>query len=89
VHRIRYTTTAVAGLVLCLVSLLSAPAAFAVNLAPPGGGSTPLTTGTVASAGLTGWEVAVIALAAAVVSAALTAVTIKARARVGVRPAAG
>lgn len=72
---IRSTVRAFAGLVVMGVALVaSASQAFALRLLTPGGGAGgPVATGFSASHGTPGWEIAVIALAAAVAAALLTA----------------
>jgi hypothetical protein len=88
-RRIRYAATAAAGLLLGLVSLLSAPAAFAANLDPAGEG-TPNSLGATRAidAGLAGMELAFLVLIVALIAGAVTAGAVKALIRVRLhRPA--
>ena len=77
--KIRYA----ASILLCLLAstlgvLVVAPAAFAVRLAPPDG-TGPATVSARAGVGMPGWQIVLIAVAAAFVAAALTAVTMRLR----------
>jgi hypothetical protein len=67
-------TTIVAALVSTLGLFSVAPAAFATELAPPDGTGTVTTSVASGSSGMAGWEIAVIAIAAALLAAVATAV---------------
>ncbi|HEV8277697.1 MAG TPA: hypothetical protein VGQ26_18670 [Streptosporangiaceae bacterium] len=59
-----------------LVSVIAAPAAFAVREPPPGGGGAPASpappdTAAVVAGGMPGWEIALIAVGAALLTAVL------------------
>lgn len=80
IHRIAAgLATVVAGTIaLCAAS----PAAFAVNLPPPSGGpagTTPAPVQTVVIGGMAGWQIALIAVSAALVAAAAAVLADRAR----------
>jgi hypothetical protein len=83
IQRIRRVTAIAAGLVLTWVGLAgAAPAAFA--MIPSHGGISdtpaPAATRTVVVGGMPGWQIALIAVGAALLAAALTALASRARA---------
>jgi hypothetical protein len=81
-RRIRYAATAAAGLLLGLVSLLSALAAFAASVEPAGEGTpNSVRASRAINPGLAGWELSVMALVVTLMVGAVTAVTIKTRIR--------
>jgi hypothetical protein len=70
-HPIRRLACALAGLATALLgTAAAAPAAYALPF-PPAGGGTPPQAHTVVAGGMPGWQIALIALAAAVVAAAV------------------
>jgi hypothetical protein len=92
IQRIRRLVAVLAGFGAALLMLTAAPAAFAMRLPPPGGptGSSPLpqirtVTRTVAVGGMAGWQIALIAVGAALLAA--TAAVLADRARAARRPA--
>ena len=81
----RPATRLAAAAVALLAGILAAPAAFASNVPPPGIGDTstpaaPAVVHTVTVGGTPGWQIALIAVGAAIVAAALTALADRARA---------
>jgi hypothetical protein len=86
-NHIRRITAALAALTGMALALAAAPAAFAARVPPPGGfGRTaPAPAGGLAGAGMPGWQITVIAVAAAL--AAATAAVVLDRARTGRRTA--
>ena len=87
IRRIRRITGALAGLAFaCLVLSVAAPAAFARTL-PPSGGPSRVTTPapppaqvhTVIASGMTGWQIALIAVGAALVAATIAVLLDRAR----------
>ena len=82
-NRIRHILAAVATLVGALVALATAPAAYA-SLPPvgdSGGGTsgTPTTVHVIAAAGMPGWQITLIAAAAALAAATLAVLIDRAR----------
>jgi hypothetical protein len=68
--RLRRAGAALAALTCALLaSAAIVPAAWAVNVIPPGGGDPSVTTVPVVSGGMAGWQITVIALGAALVAA--------------------
>jgi hypothetical protein len=73
-NRIRRIAVAGASAVISLIGfVVIAPAAFAAELAPPDG-SEPASTSIGHGSAMAGWEIALIAVAAALLASALTAV---------------
>jgi FlaG/FlaF family flagellin (archaellin) len=87
--KLRRFTTVLTGLLLALVGVLAAaPAAFAMRVVPPGGDpGPPAPTYIVTQTGMTGWQVALIAIATALAAVALTTVVVRARFRTRLHPA--
>jgi hypothetical protein len=85
-NRTRRAATALAGLAFTWLGLaVAAPAAFASLVPPSGGGGSAgsgvvTTTRTVVVGGMPGWQIALIAIGAALLAAALAVVTDRARA---------
>jgi hypothetical protein len=81
-HPIRRLVSAVAALATALrTATAAAPAAFALPVPPVGGGDgTPPPVQTVVAGGMPGWQIALIAIAAAVVAAAVAVILDRARA---------
>jgi hypothetical protein len=79
---IRRLACALAGLAAALLAATAAaPAAFAVPVPPMGGGDgTPPSVPTVVAGGMPGWQIALIAIGAAVVAAAVAVFLDRARA---------
>jgi hypothetical protein len=79
---IRRITGALAALATALLTATAAaPAAFALPVPPVGGGGTPLPpVQTVVTGGMPGWQIALIAIGAAVVAAAVAVLLDRARA---------
>jgi hypothetical protein len=68
----------VAGLLVGAVGFVAAaPAAFAMNVAPPTGGPAGGTTTTVVHSGMLGWQITLIAVGAAILSAVVTAFVVR------------
>ena len=93
IHRMRRFTVVLAGFGAALLVLAAAPAAFAMRLPPPGGpagSSLPpqirTVTHTVVVGGTPGWQIALIAVGAALLAA--TAAVLADRTRAARRPAA-
>jgi len=81
------TATVMTGLLISMFGLVAgAPAASAMTLRPQQD-SGPVSSSVVAGSGMPGWEIAVIAIAAAVFAAALTAVIFRVRFASTLRPA--
>jgi hypothetical protein len=77
-NHLRRTVTVIAGLALSLIGLaVAAPAAFAVRPVAPGDAGSSTAAYPVTHAGTPGWEIALIALGAAVVAAAVVAVIVR------------
>ena len=87
---IRHSATVICALLASAFGLVvGAPAAFAVRLAPPAGsGGSASTSASTSAAGMAGWEIAVIAVAAAVVASLLTAAATRLRFRSALHAAA-
>jgi hypothetical protein len=89
-HRLHRTATVIAALTVSVLGMIAAaPSAFAMRLVDPQETvttSTPVYT--VTRGGMAGWEIALIAIGAAVVAAALTALFLRVRLHPGLRPAA-
>ena len=92
IRRVRRFVAVLAGFGAALLMLTAAPAAFAMRLPPPGGAtvSSPLpqvstVTRTVVVGGMPGWQIALIAVGAALLAA--TAAVLADRARAARRPA--
>jgi hypothetical protein len=82
-HPIRHLASALAALTgALLTATVAAPAAFALPVPPPGGGGTvpPPPVPTVVAGGMPGWQIALIAIGAAVVAAAVAVILDRARA---------
>ena len=83
-HPIRRLASALAGLAAALLAATAAaPAAFALPVPPVGGGDgtvPPAPVQTVVVGGMPGWQIALIAVAAAVVAAAVAVLLDRARA---------
>jgi hypothetical protein len=90
VKHLRRTFTVIAGALVTVLGLATvAPAAFPMRVIPPEGASGPTPPSLVVThAGMAGWQIALIAIGAAVVAAALTAIALRARLRPGPTPAA-
>jgi hypothetical protein len=72
VHRIRRSLVVLAGLTGSLLALAGAAPAFAMILPPPGGSdgsSAPAPVQVIVQGGMPGWQIALIALGAALVAA--------------------
>jgi hypothetical protein len=68
----------VAGLLVGVAGFVAAaPSAFAVQTGPADGGPAGATTTTVVHSGMLGWQITLIAVGAAVLSAAVTAVLVR------------
>ena len=63
-----------------LAAAMTAPAAFAKPIPPPGDGGAPPPTPTVIIGGMPGWQIALIAIAAAILAAAVAVFLDRARA---------
>jgi hypothetical protein len=79
IHPIRRLAGILAGVTGALLALTAAsPAALAVNVPPPGGGAgtvqPPSQVQTIVTGGMPGWQIALIALAAAVIAAAVAVI---------------
>ena len=89
-HRLHRTATVIAALTVSILGTIAgAPSAFAMRLVDtqdPAGASTPVYT--VTRSGMAGWEIALIAIGAAIVAATLTALFLRVRLHPGLRPAA-
>lgn len=85
IHRIRRSLAVLAGLACAMAGFgAAAPAALAVNPAPPGGGGPPVTqpalVRTVIVGGMPGWQITLIAAGAALLAAAVAVLLDRARA---------
>jgi hypothetical protein len=89
-NRFRRTATVIAGLIFSVVAVcVAAPTAFAMRVVEPGTASGPLPSSYVVTrGGMVGWEIAVIAVCAALVAAVLTAIASRIRFRASAQPAA-
>ena len=77
---IRRLAGILAALAIALLAATAvAPAAFAKPIPPPGGGATPPPAPTVVIGGMPGWQIALIALGAAVLAAAVAVFLDRAR----------
>jgi hypothetical protein len=87
--RIRRPASIAALFLMSVLGLVAAgPAAFAAQVAPSDGSDRPPVAPLVSSAsGMAGWEIVLIAIAAAVVAAGLTAAALRLRFRSNVRVA--
>ena len=79
IHPIRRLAGILAGLTGALLAWTAAsPAALAVNVPPPGGGAgtvePPPQVHTIVTGGMPGWQIALIALAAAAIAAAVAVI---------------
>jgi hypothetical protein len=79
IHPIRRLASILAGLAGALLALTAAsPAAFAENVPPPGGASgtvqAPPQVHTIVTGGMPGWQITLIAVAAAVIAAAVAVI---------------
>jgi hypothetical protein len=91
-NKLRSITTVLTGTLLALsAALAAAPAAFAMRVPPPQDAPGPAATPTyiVTRAGMAGWQIALIAIGAALAAVALTIVVIHVRFRTRLHPAAG
>jgi hypothetical protein len=82
-HPIRRLASALAGLAgALLAATVAAPAAFALPVPPVGGGGTvpPPPVQTVVTGGTPGWQIALIAIGAAIAAAAVAVILDRARA---------
>jgi hypothetical protein len=81
-NRVRRIATVIAGLVASIIGVIAAaPAAFAMLAPDPGGSGQYEPPVTITHPGVTAWQVGLVALAAAVAAAVITAVVLKTRAR--------
>jgi len=85
IHPIRRLAGILAGLAGALLALTAAaPAALAVNVPPPGGGAgtvePPPQVHTLVMGGMLGWQITLIAVAAAIIAAAVAVIVDRARA---------
>jgi hypothetical protein len=89
--KLRSITTVLTGILLALSAVLAAaPAAFAMPVVPPEGDAAPNTpTYIVTQSGMAGWQVALIAIGAALAAVALTTMVVHVRFRTRLHPAAG
>ena len=90
--KLRSITTVITGILLALsAALAAAPAAFAMRVVPPEGDPGPAATPTyiVTHAGMAGWQIALIAIGAALAAVALTTIVVHVRLRTRLHPAAG
>jgi hypothetical protein len=89
--KLRRLTTVLTGLLLAVIGVLAAaPTAFAMRVVPPEGDSGPAApTYIVTQTGMTGWQVALIAICAALAAVALTTIVVLVRFRTRLHPAAG
>ena len=81
-NRIRHiAATVIAGLLAVAAGVVAlAPDAFAARVAlPAGGGPAPVSTPVIVNSGMAGWEISLIALAAALAAAAITAAVLRLR----------
>jgi hypothetical protein len=79
-RRLRRSIAVFAGLLMGAVALAAAaPSAFAMNVVPPPGGpeAGSTTPAAVVHSGMLGWQITLIAVGAAVLSAAVTAVLVR------------
>jgi hypothetical protein len=90
VKHMRRTAIVIAGALTTVFTLMAAaPAAFAMRVIAPEGASGPTpSTLVVTHAGMAGWQIALIAIGAAVVAAALAAIALRARLRRSPTPVA-
>ena len=100
-NHLRRTATVIAGLFLSVLAIVAAtPAAFAIPLPDPGrqtayvsglggSGSPAASRVVVSSSGMPGWEITLIAVAAAVVATLVTAFIARTRTGSRLHPAAG
>ena len=78
--RFRHTAAAIAGLVASVAGfVVAAPAAFAMRVIPPTGDASPATHTVVIHAGIAGWEIALITIAAALATAVVMTALRRAR----------
>ena len=89
--KLRRTAIVIVGMLLALPGVLAAaPAAFAMRVLRPEGDPGPATpTYIVTQAGMAGWQVALIAIGAALAAVALTTIVVHVRFRTRLHPAAG
>jgi hypothetical protein len=89
--KLRCLATVVSGLLLTLFgALVAAPAAFAMRVVPPEGDTgSAAPTYIVTQPGMAGWQVALIAIGAALAAVALTTIVVRARSRSRLQPLAG
>jgi hypothetical protein len=85
IHVIRRLAAVLAGLAGALLAFTAAPtAAFAVHVPPPGGGTgtvqAPPQVQTIVTGGMPGWQITLIAVAAAVVAATVAVIVDRTRA---------
>jgi hypothetical protein len=77
---VRFAATALAGMIVTALSLLyGVPDAFARPLHNQSGGSTPVVNTPGISSGMAGWEVAIVAVAAALFAAGVTVAVVRIR----------
>jgi hypothetical protein len=79
IHPIRRLAGLLTGLAATVLALTAAsPAALAVNVPPPGGGAgtvqPPPQVHTIVTGGLPGWQITLIAIAAAIIAAAVAVI---------------
>jgi hypothetical protein len=91
VNRIHRSASIIAALAVSIIGFVAAaPAAFAMRTGDPGGSAPYVPHVTVVHSGVVTWQVALIAVLAALGAAAATAITLRAYARTGrLHPAAG
>jgi hypothetical protein len=89
--KLRRTAAAVVGLLLALSGVLvAADTAFAMPVLPPDGDAGSTTpTYIVTHSGMSGWQVALVAIGAALAAALLTAMIVRLRLRTRLQPVAG
>jgi hypothetical protein len=87
--KLRRIAIVIVGLLLALPGVLAAaPAAFAMRALPPDAGpNTP--TYIVTQSGMSGWQVALVAIGAALAAAVLTAIIVRVRFNARLQPVAG
>jgi hypothetical protein len=88
--KLRCITTAVTGLLLAFFGVIAAaPAAFAMRAVPPDDSGPAAPTYIVTQAGMAGWQVALIAIGAALAAVALSAIVVRVRFRSHLKSLAG
>ena len=88
--KLRRTAIVIASLLLALPGVLAAaPAAFAMRAIPPDDAGPNTPTYIVTQSGLSGWQVALVAIGAALAAALLTAIIVRVRFNARLQPVAG